>query len=410
MAATLSAADRTKLASRMRGLGYGPKAVERLLGKSDQSSLTEKAFVHVDAKEEDLMKTLHSDGYGVKKIAGLLRRSTDTVSKHVFKKLSRKTKTVPKGRPRKISPSLFSKMLKEYEKLLKKSVPKEVTVAMLKEHMGLEDISEKTISRAFWDHDIHFKPLYEKPDLSPADMAERKDWCEEHSFRSPTQWNNYVHAVIDNKVFPVFVNHKFRAYAAKRSVRGAYRGRRRKTTVGHVKPKKSLKENTGQKSVMVTCAIGNGKVLMWHVVAGRWNANAAADMYAGPLRRCLEKEYPNVRGNWRVLEDNDPTGYKSKKGDQAKSDNHITAFSLPKRSPDLNPLDFSFWAAVNAKMRVQERKFPKSKTETRAAYINRLRRTAKAMPSDYINKIIGAIAGRCQQIANAKGGHIVEGN
>ena len=50
------------------------------------------------------------------------------------------------------------------------------------------------------------------------------------------------------------------------------------------------------------------------------------------------------------MEDNDPAGYKSSKGMAAKAAAGIETLDLPKRSPDLNPLDFSFWAAANQKM------------------------------------------------------------
>ena len=87
------------------------------------------------------------------------------------------------------------------------------------------------------------------------------------------------------------------------------------------------------------------------MIPGKWSGKAAAEMYAGPLRRALEREeYPHVRGCWRVLEDNDPAGYKSSKGMAAKAAAGIETLDLPKRSPDLNPLDFSFWAAANQKM------------------------------------------------------------
>ena len=91
---------------------------------------------------------------------------------------------------------------------------------------------------------------------------------------------------------------------------------------------------------MVTCAIGNGKVLLWHVTKGKWNAEAAERMYSGPLRRALEREYPHVRGPWRILEDNDPAGYKSGRGIAAKASVGISTLDLPKRSPDLNPSRF----------------------------------------------------------------------
>ena len=191
---------------------------------------------------------------------------------------------------------------------------------------------------------------------------------------------------------------------------GGVQGRQRGVSAGYAKPNTTLKENTGQKGVMVTCAIGAGNVLMWHVVPGQWNGRAAAAMYSGPLRKCLLREFPDRVGNWRVLEDNDPSGYKSRLGNAAKAASSITAMSLPPRSPDLNPLDFSFWADVTRKVREHERAWPKSKREARAAFLARLRKTAMSMPEEYIEKIIGAIAGRCQKVIGAKGGHIVEGS
>ena len=362
----------------------------------------------VDSCEDALMKSLHTEGYGVKKIAAMLRRSTDTVSKHVFKKNTKRV-VQSKGRPKVITETVFKRMQKVYQKLLKESHPYEVTVAMLKGRLGLA-CSEKTISRAFWDHGIHFKPLYEKPALGRDDIAARLVWATANQHRSPAQWNRYVHAVIDNKVFPVYASGKFRTMAARRRVRGAYRGRARNLSDGYVKPKATLKQNTGCKSVMVACALGAGKVLMWHVVQGQWNGKAAAAMYKGPLQRSLKRAYPEHKGAWRVLEDNDPSGYKSNLGKAAKVDSGITPMSLPTRSPDLNPLDFSFWAAVNRKMREDERGWPVSKRESRSSFITRLRKTAQGMPKEYVDKIIGAMAGRCRQIVAAKGGHIAEGH
>ena len=365
-------------------------------------------YHHVSARESTIMKSLHNDGYGVKKIAAIVKRSTDTVSKHVFKRNTKNTAR-PKGRPSVVSETVFKRLHRVYQKLLNEAHPREVTIAMLKEKAGMS-CSEKTISRAFWNRGIHFKPLYEKPTLTRDDMAQRLDWAIANQHRSPAQWNQFVHAVIDNKVFPVYTSHKFRVMAARRRVRGAYRGRQRGVSVGYVKPKASLKQNTGQKGVMVACALGAGKVLMWHVVAGQWNGRAAASMYSGPLRKCLQREFPDRVGNWRVIEDNDPSGYKSRLGNAAKAASSITAMSLPPRSPDLNPLDFSFWSEVNRKMREQERDWPKCKRESRVAFLARLRKTAMTMPEDYIVKTIGSIAGRCKKIIAAKGGHIMEGS
>ena len=137
--------------------------------------------------------------------------------------------------------------------------------------------------------------------------------------------------------------------AAKRAIRGAYRKRKRDYSAGHVKPSNPkvrgrpkldtapgpdvarpaaygqwrapiwarpqvLIQGSGQGSLSIACAIGAGKVLMWHQVDGRWNAKAAERMYSGPLRAASQKTYSAVKGKFRVMEDNDPTGYKCRLG------------------------------------------------------------------------------------------------
>jgi len=115
----------------------------------------------------------------------------------------------------------------------------------------------------------------------------KKKTCAE--WVKPTADNDSPHAIIDNKHFQVFLNGRYRDFAARRNVRGAYRSRGAKvSTVGYTKPPKSLKTNTGSKSLQVTCAIGAGRVLMWHVVEGRWDAKAAAHIYSKPLSRALK--------------------------------------------------------------------------------------------------------------------------
>ena len=109
------------------------------------------------------------------------------------------------------------------------------------------------------------------------------------------------------------------------------------------------------------------------------------------------------------MEDNDPTGFKSSKGIAAKKAAKIKVFSIPKRSPDLNLMDFAIWKSVTTRMRRQERKFPRSKRETRAAYIARLRRTALNTPKSTVTKAIRNLQHRCKLLHKAKGGHIEEG-
>ena len=147
---------------------------------------------------------------------------------------------------------------------------------------------------------------------------------------------------------------------------------------------------------------------MWLDYGRKWNGRVAAESYTGTMAKSLQKAWPRCR-SFTVLEDNDPTGFKSNKGIAAKRSAKISAFEIPKRSPDLSVMDYAVWKAIGDKMRKQERKFPRSKRETRAAYIVRLRGAALALPRLFIRKAICNMRRRCQLIFAAKGGHIQDG-
>ena len=55
------------------------------------------------------------------------------------------------------------------------------------------------------------------------------------------------------------------------------------------------------------------------------------------------------------------------------------------------------------------RKFPKSKRETRAEYVARLKKAAKSLPKRFVEKAIMDMRRRCQRLYAAKGKHFEEG-
>ena len=156
---------------------------------------------------------------------------------------------------------------------------KEVTADQVKRRLRLK-CHTKIFRRRFWANNIKFRPLYSKPCFTKEDVRKRLLFWRRHNKKTKAQWQNASnespHAIIDGKTFQVYLNGRFRDLAARRRVRGAYRGRGAKVSaVGYTKPPKSLKQNTGAKSVRATCAIGGGRVLMWHVTQGRWDGAAA---------------------------------------------------------------------------------------------------------------------------------------
>ena len=176
----------------------------------------------------------------------------------------------------------------------------------------------------------------------------------------------------------------------------------------HVKTGRGLRYDNGAHNVLVAGGVGYGKVLLWEVIHGAWNGAAAADLYQGPMRTALLHQFPGVRF-WKVLEDNDPTGDRSRLALQAKVGAKIHTVQIPKRSPDLNVMDYYIWSEVERRLRKQEHSWPSARRETRQQFMVRLARVARALPGAVIDKAIGDMARRADVLYEAKGGLFEEG-
>jgi hypothetical protein len=248
--------------------------------------------------------------------------------------------------------------------------------------------------------------------LTDEDVKARKAFADKYASRSETWWQKQIHMHIDVKHYKIYLNNKSRDYAAREGTRGAYRKRGDGLKKPYVKPAKGVKFNTGAKSVAVLAGVGDGKVLLWEYMDGKkWSGETAAAMYRGPVKKALEAQYPAAK-RFKVLEDNDPSGFKSGKGEAAKADEGIQIFEIPKRSPCLNVCDYHLWHEVNRNMRAQEKSWPaakKAKKETRQQYLRRLRKTAMALPAETLKAAVGDMRRRCARLKAAKGGNFEEG-
>ena len=153
-------------------------------------------------------------------------------------------------------------------------------------------------------------------------------------------------------------------------------------------------------AVHILGGICGDKVVLWEGIAGRWCGDKAAEMYSGPIKKALQRNRPGKR-SWLIMEDNDPAGFKSSKGKMAKGANHMRTVHQPPYSPDLNPLDFSIWAAIDKKALAGHKA-----GESMAAYKARLRRTALNMPRAEVRKAVEGIKQRAHAIVAADGGHV----
>ena len=360
----------------------------------------------LSSEEIRLAKLWHEeDGMEPSEIASLLRRDKSTMTRLLVKKQVRKKG----GRPVSLSDEDIDRLVETLDNMIVAADRKyEVTVEMLRKRARCK-ASARTISRALHARKIFFRRLREKPVLTAEDIAARKKFAQTYKGKSATWWKAFIDLHIDVKHFPVYLNGRARAHAAGEGVRGAYRTPGQGLEPAYLKHGKKYKYNTGARGVMILAGVGHGKVLVWEVIDGRnWNGDVAAEMYAGPIKAALRRACPSKR-KFRVLEDNDPAGFKCRKGCAAKVASRLESFDIPRRSPSLNICDYALWSEVDRRMRAAEGKWPVGKTESRDRYLVRLRRTALGLPATFVESSIADMRRRCRLLAAVGGQHFEEG-
>ena len=133
----------------------------------------------------------------------------------------------------------------------------------------------------------------------------------------------------------------------------------------------------------------------------QWTAQVAADLYHDVIYTSL-CEHRGDKLSYKLLENNDPTGYKSNKAKEMKASKRVKALPFSRYSPDLNPLHFSLW---NEGERRTLKCAPK-KVETVVAYKARLRLTALNLPKEMVTKAVRSMPEKIKQVIDAKGGSI----
>ena len=139
-------------------------------------------FTHVTSVEKALIKKLHSQGMGLRKIRAVTGRSFDTLSKHLFPKNVHK-KVKAKGRPRLINARLLKRLRVAHEKLVSERPSVEVTIKRVKAKVGLT-CTDRTVLNAFHQHGLYFRPMYEKPEISEDDRRQRMAFADVNGTRA----------------------------------------------------------------------------------------------------------------------------------------------------------------------------------------------------------------------------------
>ncbi len=92
-----------------------------------------------------------------------------------------------------------------------------------------------------------------------------------------------------------------------------------------------------------------------------------------------------MESNYAIIRDNDPKGYASEKGVKAEFENGVPVVPLPKRSPGLQALDYTFHDQTTRKMIAQTVGWPRDKVETVPEFKARLLETYRSLSEACVN-------------------------
>jgi len=308
-----------------------------------------------------------------------------------------------RGRKRKLGPLTLRRIDKARKDLVKKAAGEhEVHMDQIMSKARVRNVDPSTVSRALHQLGVEWRAPREKPARSKEDMQERVSICSKWKYLPEDYFTDKLDLIMDNKKFDVPTYARAARYQKMRRVRGHYRKKSEGLSPEFVKPSaRKNKLNPGAK-VEVCAGIIDCKVKLWHYLgSGNWCGEKAAKLYRGPISRALQR-HRGAKDIYRILEDNDPTGYKSRKGLAAKAEEHIQPIAFPRYSPDLNPLDFFLWSEVERRMAL---KVPKNR-ESVAAYKVRLRRTAMNIPEDVVRRAVLKMKSKAAEVVEAKGADI----
>jgi hypothetical protein len=251
-------------------------------------------------------------------------------------------------------------------------------------------------------YDVAARKPREKPLRTDDDEALREKICKKWSRYSDDYFNDELDGIWDNKWWPFETHDRAKKHKKATRVRFHLRKRSEGLQKGFTIPSKHKHKMNPGAGVKLLAAIVKGKIRVWHYLPkNAWNAKVAADCYRGPIIKALRRAH-GPKKTFKILEDNDPQGYKTKSAAQAKKELGIHPIAFPKYSPDLNPMDYFVWDEVERRL---EANAPKKK-ESLTAFKERLRRTAMGIPASVIRKGVASMKKRAQQVVKAGGGDI----
>ena len=303
-----------------------------------------------------------------------------------------------KGRPRKLSQRDLRVLKKKVVELRTFDDPN-FTASKLATVSGMDKkCSTRTIYRRMNDMDLRYLRTRQKGLMNENDFKLRLSFARKCIKKVGDElWLNKISFYYDGVSFTHKTNPYSQATAPKSRLW-------RKKSEGLILTGKGKKEGNNGKSVRVFVAIAYNKGV---IMAEQWDNDV--HFVGSNYLTFVEEHFPRVLGqstnprNKLVLQDGCPV-QKSKQAHLAYDKVGCKIFSIPARSPDINPIENMFH--IVRKRLAEHAKTNNLYHETYQQFSSRVIETIKSIPIDYINKTIDSLPKRMEMVVKSKGHRI----
>jgi hypothetical protein len=382
-------------------------AVKKILKTKGNTHLTSKELQLIGNNMNLSPAEIHSKIEVLRKRQGKKAPAIQNIRKALNGNSYRRGVVETRGRKKTLSKSNAIAINKVRKELIKnKDGQKEVCWKDILKKARVPSVSPTTAKEALHEHGfaVACRRPREKPVRTAPVCLARKVHGEKWSKKPESYFTDDLDLTIDNKKFPIPTSLKAKAHLNMEKIRWHLRTRAEGLSPGFVKPNNKRHRINPGASASVLAGIIGGRVRIWEYLPKKWNGATAAAVYRDTIIKALRK-FRGKKDSYSILEDNDPSGYKSNKAIAAKKELGIRPVDFPPYSPDLQPLDFFLWAEVMRRMALANIK----RVESKEVYMARLRRTAMAIPKPVIIKAMASMKKRAKMVADAKGGNIKTG-
>jgi len=300
-----------------------------------------------------------------------------------------------KGRPRKLNARDRRKLKLCIDSIRQYDNPN-FTMGRLQNLSGLQnDCSSRTITRAVHEMGIHYLNTRQKGLMSRQDHTLRLAFARKCIDKyGPEIWTSRVSMYYDAVAFYHKVDPYSQAISPKKKVW-------RKRCEGLQLTSKGKKEGNNGRRVKMFVSISHSKGV---VMCEQWDPKVKFN--GENYKKFVIKYFPDVlqkcsnARNKLVLQDGDPV-QKSKQANMAYDKVGCKIFSIPPRSPDMNPIENMFNQV--RKQLASDAIEQHIRRETYQEFAVRVKRTIEATPIAYIDRTIESLPGRMEMVIDKKG-------